>query len=63
MSERKQPELADVAWDMARASAGLLLGRMREIEERVEDQRLWWPMLRTVLERFAEAERPKPKEG
>jgi len=35
-----------------------VLGRMREIEERVDDQAVRWETLRTVLERFAATERP-----
>jgi len=53
-----QPELAATAWLLTRATALLVLGRMREIEERVDDQAVRWETLRTVLERFAATERP-----
>jgi hypothetical protein len=60
MSEREppRPELAETAWLMARATAVLLLGRMRDIEEQLDDPVIRWETLRTALERFAATERP-----
>jgi len=56
--ERPQPEMAETAWLLTRATATLVLGRMREIEERVNEPEDRWTTLRTVLERFAATERP-----
>jgi len=54
----RQPEMAAAAWLMTRATALLVLGRMREIEEQVIDPQDRWATLRTVLERFAATEFP-----
>jgi len=56
--EPRQRELAEAAWLMARATARLVLGRMREIEERVDDPGVRWETLRTVLQRLAATEHP-----
>ena len=56
--EPRHPELAEAAWLMTRATALLVLGRMREIEEQVIDPQDRWATLRTVLERFARTEPP-----
>jgi hypothetical protein len=61
--ERPQPELAETAWLLTRATATLVLGRMREIEEQVIDAENRWATLRTVLERFAATERPGQGDG
>ena len=56
--EPRHPELAEAAWLTTRATALLVLGRMREIEEQVIDPQDRWATLRTVLERFAGTEYP-----
>jgi hypothetical protein len=56
--EQPHPELAETAWLLTRATATLVLGRMREIEERVSDPAVRWTTLRTVLERFAGSDFP-----
>ena len=56
--ERPQPEMAETAWLLTRATATLVLGRMREIEEKVDDPVIRWDTMRTVLERFAGTEYP-----
>ena len=56
--EPPRPDLAETAWLLTRATATLVLGRMREIEERVIDPQDRWTTLRTVLERFAATEFP-----
>lgn len=48
-----------MAWKLTQASAALILHRMREIEEQVDDPAAWWGSLRTVLERFARTEWPR----
>lgn len=50
--------LIDTAWLMARAACLLVLGRMRELEERVTDPSERWRYLRAALERFSQMERP-----
>ena len=56
--EEPKPEMAETAWLLTRATATLVLGRMREIEEEVTDPQDRWTTLRTVLERFAGTEFP-----
>lgn len=58
MSDSTPLDLVAAAWLMTRAACLLVLGRMREIEERVSDPAVRWETLRVALEQFSRKERP-----